>query len=110
MADLLPKECQTQLAPEGGRKTMTIIIRPMIRMMMMMMMITILTMMNIMCFLHPKGPQTGLVPGGPIKYDDDDDFDDNDNDGDDDDDDGSDSDGNDLIYIFFRIIVFEAPF
>ena len=95
MANLPPKEPQTQLEPEGGRMTMIIM---MMMMIMMMIMMTIMTMTNIMCFLDPKGPQTGLVPGvGPIKYDDDDDFDDND---DNDDDDDGDSYGNDLFNFF----------
>ena len=37
-----------------------------------------MTMMIIMYFLSPRGPQTGLVPGGAVKYNDDD-IDDNDN-------------------------------
>ena len=61
VANLPPKEPQTQLEPEGGRMTMIIMMMMMIIMMIMM---TIMTMMNIVCFLHPKGPQTGLVPGG----------------------------------------------
>ena len=48
---------QTKWAPEGGRKTMTMVI-------IMMMMMTIMTIMIIISFLHPKGPQTGLAPGG----------------------------------------------
>ena len=60
VVDLPPKEPQTQSAPEGGRTTMTM----MIIMMMMMMM---LMMMMILCFLHPKGPKTGLAPGGADK-------------------------------------------
>ena len=76
VVDLLPKEHQTQLAPEGGRKTMT--------MMNMMMIMMTMTMMIILCFLHPKGPH--------------DDIDDND-DNDDDDDDDDDNDG------FFFLIV-----
>ena len=52
MADLTAKRLQTQSAPDGGRQTMTMV------MMIMMMM----KMMIAMCFLHPKGPQTG----GPI--------------------------------------------
>ena len=46
-----------------------------------------MTIIIIMCFLYPKGPQTGLAPGGPINYDDDDEIDDNDPDDDDHDDD-----------------------
>ena len=38
-------------------------------MMIIMMMMAIMKMMIIMCFLLPKGPQTGLVPKGTIKYD-----------------------------------------
>ena len=43
---------------------MTMVIM-MMKMMMMMMMMKM--MMTIMCFLHPKGPQTGLAPGGANK-------------------------------------------
>ena len=64
VADLPPKEPQTQLAPEGARKTMTMMI---MMMMMMMMIMTIMRMMILMCFLHLEGPQTGLVPGGGDK-------------------------------------------
>ena len=67
MADLTPKGPLTQLAPEGGRKTMTMVIMMMMMMMMMIMMIMMMTMMIIMCFLHPKGPQTGLALGGANK-------------------------------------------
>ena len=95
--DLPPKEPQTQSAPERGRKSMTIIIMMMMRIMMMMVMMTMTTMI-IMYFLHPKGPQTGLVPEGPIKYNDDGDInEDDDNDNDDDDDDDDDSDGHDFL-------------
>jgi len=61
VADLPPKGPQTQLTLEGGRKTMTMV------MMMMMMMRMMIMMMIIMCFLLPKGPQTGLAPGGADK-------------------------------------------
>ena len=54
MADHSPRGPQTQSAPEGGTKTMT-----MVMMMMMMMLMTMTTMMIIMCFRRPKGPQTG---------------------------------------------------
>ena len=67
MADLTPKGPLTQSAPEGGRKTMTMVIMMMMMMMMMIMMIMMMTMMIIMCFLHPKGPQTWLAPGGTDK-------------------------------------------
>ena len=67
MADLTPKGPLTQLAPEGGRKTMTMVIMMMMMMMMMIMMIMMMKMMIIMCFLHPTGPQTGLAPGGADK-------------------------------------------
>ena len=67
MADLTPKGPLTQSAPEGGRKTMTMVIMMMMMMMMMIMMIMMMKMMIIMCFLHPKGPQTGLAPGGADK-------------------------------------------
>ena len=64
---------------------------------MMMMMIT---MMIIMCFLHPKGPQTGLAPGGPINYDVDDEIDDYDDQNDEDDDDNDDNnDGNGVFFL-----------
>ena len=36
-------------------------------MMMMIMMMLAMTMMIIVCFLDPKGPQTGLAPEGPDK-------------------------------------------
>ena len=49
----LPKGLQTQLAPEG-KKAMTMRIMT-ITMTMMIMMILIMTMVNVMCFLHPKG-------------------------------------------------------
>ena len=68
----------------------------MMMMMMMMMIMTMMTMMIIMCFLYPKGPQTGLAPEWPINYDDDDDIDDN---AEDDDDDDDDSDGNDVFIV-----------
>jgi hypothetical protein len=68
VADLTPKGPEAQSAPEGGRKTMTMVIMMMMMMMMMMiMMMTTMTMMVIMCFLYPKGPQTGLAPGGADK-------------------------------------------
>ena len=69
MADLTPKGPLTQLTPEGGRKTMTMVIMMMMMMMMMMMimMIMMMKMMIIMCFLHHKGPQTGLAPRGADK-------------------------------------------
>ena len=56
VADLPPKGPQIQSAPEGGRKTMTIMIMMMMKMMMMKMMsmtMTMMTMMIIMGFLHP---------------------------------------------------------
>ena len=62
MADFTTKGPETQLAPERGRKSMTMVIM-MMMMMIMIMMITTMTMMIILCFLHPKGPQTGLAPG-----------------------------------------------
>ena len=67
MADPTPKGPLTQSAPEGGRKTMTMVIMMMMMMIMMIMMIMMMKMMIIMCFLHPKGPQTGLAPGGADK-------------------------------------------
>ena len=45
MADLPPKGPQTQSAPEGGRKTMTIVMMMVMMMIMMMMMMTMMTMM-----------------------------------------------------------------
>ena len=44
---------------------------------MIMVMTLMMTMVILMCFLHPKGPLTGLTPGDKI-YDVDDDDDDND--------------------------------
>ena len=103
VADLPPKEPQTKLAPEWDRNNMT------------MMMMTIMTLIIILGFLHPKEPQTGLVTGGLIKFDNEDDLDDNDDDDDDSDDNNKDdddeSDVNDFFKtLFYRIIVFEAPF
>ena len=66
MADLPPKGPQTQSAPEGGIKTMTMVIM-MMMMMMIMMVMMMMIMMIIMCFLHPKGPQIGLATGGADK-------------------------------------------
>ena len=63
MADLPPKGPLTRSESEGGRKTMTMMIMMMMMTMMMMMMMMMTMMTIIMCFLHPKGPQTGLVPG-----------------------------------------------
>ena len=57
---------------------------------MMMTTMMILTMMFMMCFLHPKGYQAQSAPGGwgmAINYDEDDDDDDNGDDDDDHDDD-----------------------
>ena len=50
--------------------SMVIIIMMMMMMMIMMMpmMTTMMTMTIIICFLHPKGPQTGLAPGGANKH------------------------------------------
>ena len=67
MADLTPKGPLTQLASEGGRKIMTIVIMMMMMMMMMIMLILMMKMIIIVCFLHPKGPQAGLAPGGVDK-------------------------------------------
>ena len=53
-ADHPPRGHQTQLAPEGVRKAMTMMIMTMMTMMIIMMMI--LTMVILICFLHPKGP------------------------------------------------------
>ena len=61
-ADLPTKGPQTQSTPEGGRKTLTMMIMMMIVMMIVTM--TIMTMMIIMYYLCSKGPETGLVPGG----------------------------------------------
>ena len=61
MADVNPKGPEAQSAPEGGRKTITMVI---VMMIMIIMKMTMMTMMIIMCFLHHKGPQTGLAPGG----------------------------------------------
>ena len=46
---------------------MTMVIINMMMMMMMIMMIMMMTMMIIICFLYPKGPQTGMAPGGANK-------------------------------------------
>ena len=46
---------------------MTMVIIIMMMMMMMMMMIMMMTIMIEICFLHPKGPQTGTAPGGADK-------------------------------------------
>ena len=57
-------------------------------------------------FFHPKGPQTGMAPGGAYDDDDDDKIDDNDNndyDNEDDDDDNSDGNG---VFFFFKTICF----
>ena len=67
MADLTTKGPLTQSAPEGGRKTMTMVIMMMMMKMMIIMMIMMMTIMIIMCIFHPKGPQTGLAPGGADK-------------------------------------------
>ena len=67
MADLTPKGPLTQSAPEGERKTMTIVTMMMMMMMMMIMLILMVKMIIIVCFLHPKGPQAGLAPGGADK-------------------------------------------
>ena len=70
VADHPPKGPQTQLAPEGGRKAMTMMIMTMtmmimtMTMMIMKMMILMMMMVIVMCFLHPKGPSTWLAPGG----------------------------------------------
>ena len=95
MADFPPKGLQTQSAPEGGRKTMTMVM-VMMMIMMMMMMMTIMMMMIAMCFLHPKGPETGR----PMNNDDYDEIGDNDNTDDDydDDDDNDDNDGTDVFF------------
>ena len=54
-------------------------------------MMMILTMMIIMCFLHPEGSQAQSAPGGrPMNYNDDADNNDDDDDDDDDDDGGDD--------------------
>ena len=45
---------------------MTMVIM-MMRMTMMMMIMTMMAIMNIMYFLHLKGPHTGLAPGGTDK-------------------------------------------
>ena len=55
------------MAPEGGRKTISMVIMMIMMMMMMIMMVKTMMMMIIMCFLHPKGPQAGLAPGGADK-------------------------------------------
>ena len=69
MAGLPPEGPKTQSEPEGGRKTMTMVIMMMMMMMMMIMimMIMMMTVIIMMCFFHPKGPQTGLAPGGADK-------------------------------------------
>ena len=67
MADLTTKRPLTQSAPEGGRKTMTMVIIIMMMMIMMIMMMMMIKIMIIICFIHPKGPQTGLAPGGADK-------------------------------------------
>ena len=61
VADHPPKGPQTQSAPEGGRKDMTMMIMTMTMMMMIMMMNLMMTLVIVMCFLHLKGPLTGLV-------------------------------------------------
>ena len=101
LADLPSKKLQTQSAPERGRTSMTIIIVMMMSIMMMIVMMTMTTMI-IMYFPHPKGPHTGLVPEGPIKYKDDGDInEDDDNDNDDDDDYDNDNDDDDFFFTFF---------
>ena len=60
VADHPTKGPQTKLAPEGGRKAMTMVIMTITLEMMILMM----TMVIVMCFLHPKGPLTELAPGG----------------------------------------------
>ena len=64
VADHPPKEPQKQLASEGERKARTMMIMTMKMMMMIMMMILMMTIINVMYFLHAKGPLTGLAPGG----------------------------------------------
>ena len=59
VADHPSKGPQTQSAPEGGRKAMTMMIMIITMMMMIMMMILMMTMVIVMCFPHPKGPLTG---------------------------------------------------
>ena len=59
VADHPPKGPQRKLAPEGGRKGLSMII---MTMMMIMMMILMMTMVIVMCFLYPKGLLTGLAP------------------------------------------------
>ena len=88
-ASCCPKGPQTQWAPKGGGQInfdddeynddddddVT--------------MILMMTMMNILCFLHPKGPKSWLVSGrATVNYDD------NDGNDDDDDDDDNDDDNN----------------
>ena len=86
MADLTPKGPYTQSAPEGGRKTITIVI--------MMM-----TIMILMCFLISRDLKQGWQQGEPIKDDDDDEIDDNDTDDDDDDDDDDNNDGYGVFFL-----------
>ena len=98
MADLTPKGPLTQSAPEGGRKTMTMVIMMMMMMMIMIMMIMMMTIMILMCFFIPRDLKQGWQQGEPIKDDDDDEIDDNDTDDDDNDDD--DDDNNDGYGVF----------
>ena len=56
VVDYPPKGIQTQLAAEGGRKAITLMIMTMMMMMSIMMMILMMTMVVAICFLHPKGP------------------------------------------------------
>ena len=50
-----------------NKETITMVIMMMMMMMMMIVMMTTMMMMIILCFLHPKGPQAGLAPGGVNK-------------------------------------------
>ena len=95
VADLSPKEPQTQSAPEGVRTTMTMMIMMMMRMMMMM---TIITMKIFFVFFPPKDLIQSWHQGGPINYDDADDIDNSDNN----DDDGDDDDGYGNLVLFYK--------
>ena len=64
VADHPLKGPQTQLAPDGGRKAMIMMIMTLMMMIMIMMIILMMTMLIVMCFLYPKGPQTRLPPEG----------------------------------------------
>ena len=46
---------------------MTMVMMTMMMIVMMIMMMTTMTMMIKIFFLHPKGPTTGLAPGGADK-------------------------------------------